>query len=228
MGARVASGNGGLPTGASAGFNAVQPGGMIDIADLVANTTSLGVNTEQFAITPYDLNASGFLAIMAQQTVTVIDTVTPLAQALLSTGTIDFGAVRGGSVQQQAIGTTNTGPSGAEALDASAGPITGAGIGTGSFTLLAVGQTSSAISVGLDTSGAGVASGTVAIDPSSDGAKTDGLGASALLPQDVTVSGTVYRQAQAGVALAHTILHVGDPSSSTFRHGPGTCQRSPL
>jgi len=215
-GVLTASGNGGLPTGAAAGFNAVQPGGMTDIADIVANTTSLGVNTEQFTITPYDLNVSGYLAIMAQQTVTVTDTVAPLAQALLSTDTIDFGMVRGGSVPLQAIGITNTGPSGAEALDANVGTITGAGLGTGSFTLLAVGQTSTAIAVGLETSGAGVVGGTVAIDPSSDGANTDGLGASALLPQDITVSGTVYRQAQAGVALAHTILHVGDPGTDAL------------
>lgn len=119
-------------------------------------------------------------------------------------------------MQQQAIGITNDGPSGAEALDANVGNVTGAGIGAGSFTLLAVGQTSTAIAVGLDTSGAAVVGGTVAIDPSSDGANTDGLGAWALLPQNVTVSSTVYRQAQAGVALAHTILHVGDPGTDAL------------
>ncbi len=169
----------------------MQPGALIDIANIAVETASLGISIEQFTITPYDVNASGYLAIMAQQTVMVTDTVTPLAQALLSTGTIDFGVVRGGSVQQQAIGIINDGPSGAEALDASIGTITGAGLGTGSFTLLAVGQTSTAIAVGLDTSGAGVVGGTVAIEPPSDGANTDGLGASALLLQDVTVSGTV-------------------------------------
>jgi len=215
-GALVASGNGGLLTGASSGFSTVQPGALNDIANIALDTTSLGVNTEQFTITPYDVNASGYLAIMPQQTVTVTDTVMPLAQALLSTDTIDFGVVRGGSVQLQAIGITNDGPSGAEALDASVGTITGAGIGTRSFTLLAVGQISTAIAVGLDTSGAGVVGGTVAIDPASDGANTDGLGASALLPQDVTVSGMVYRVAQAGVALARTILHVGDPGTDAL------------
>ena len=215
-GALTVSGNGGLPTGASSGFGAVQPGSMSDVADIVENTTSLGVNTEQFTITPYDVNTSGYIAIMVQQTVTVTDTVVPLAQALLATNTIDFGVVRSGSTQLRTIGITNTGPAGAEALDASIGTITGAGIGSGSFTLLPVGQTSAAVAVGLGTSGAGIVSGTVAIDPSSDGASTDGLGATPLLPQDVAVSGTVYRTAQAGVALAHTILHVGDPGTDAL------------
>lgn len=212
----LASDSAGLPTSATSGFEPVQPGNMIDIANIAVDKTSLGVNTEQFVITPYDLNASGYVAIMAQQTVTVTDTVYPLAQALLSTTTIDFGVVRGGSVEQQAIGIENHGPVGAEALDAGVGALTGAATGSGSFTLLAVGQTSTAISVGLNTSGGGVVTGTAAIDPYSDGANTDGLGATALLPQAVTVSGTVYREAQAGITLVQPILHVGDSGTDAL------------
>lgn len=75
-GAIVASGNGGLATGLSPCFGGVQPGGVVDIANLAVETTSLGVNSEQFTFTPYDINASGYVAIMAPETVT--DAVYPL------------------------------------------------------------------------------------------------------------------------------------------------------
>ena len=191
----AASGDGGLPTAVSPSFADLAPGGLLDIANFAVTTTSLGAHSETFTFTPYDTNVSGYGAIMPAETVTVTDTIYPLAQALLSTNAIDFGAVRSGSVQQQAVGITNDGATGAEALDANIGAITGAGTGSGSFTLLPVGQTSSAIVVGLNTSAAGAVSGTVAIDPSSDGADTDGLGSTPLLPQIVTVSGAVYRGA---------------------------------
>jgi hypothetical protein len=211
----VASGNGGLPSSVLSNFETVAPGAIQNIANVDVATATLGVHTEQFVVTPDATNISGYAAVMPAQTITVTDTIYPLAQAMLSTDTIDFGVVRGGSVQQQAIGITNDGPSGAEQLDAGIGAITGAGAGTGSFTLLSVGHTSSAVAVGLNTSGGGIVSGTVAIDPSSDGTNVDGLGVTPLLPQEVTVSGTVYREAQAGIALTNPILHVGDPGTDT-------------
>ena len=213
----VASGDGGLPAGLSSSFANLPPGEIFDIANIAVETTSLGTHSETFTFSPFDTNVSGYSAIMPTETVTVTDTIYPLAQAILSTATIDFGEVRGGSMQQQAIGITNDGPAGAEALDASIGAITSAGAGTGAFNLLAVGQTSTAVAVGLNTTSfGGVVTGTVAVDLSSDGTDTDGLGSTPLLPQDVTVSGTIYREAAAGIALTHPILHVGDPGTDTL------------
>ena len=209
----AASGDGGLPTGVSPSFTGLEPDGILDIANLAVETTTPGTHTETFTFTPYDTNATGYAAIMPTETVTVTDTVYPLAQAELSTNDIDFGVVRVGSSQQQSIGITNDGPAGAEFFDASIGAITGAGTSAGSISLLAVDQTSSAIAVGLNTSEAGSDSGSVAVDLSSDGANVDGLGVTSLLPQDVAVSGTVFREAAGQVTPAQTIVHVGDPGT---------------
>jgi hypothetical protein len=166
------------------------------------------------------VNVSGFSSILPAQTLVITDTIVPLAQGQLSARALDFGVVRGGTVQEQTIGITNAGSAGAENLDASIGTITGAGAGTGTVDLLAVGQNSSAVSVGLNTNAfGGIETGTVAVNLASDGTGVDGLGATPLLPQDVTVTGTIYRLGAAGVSLTHSIVHVGDSGSDTLTIG---------
>ena len=207
----------GLPTRlTSPTFANLAPGGMLDIADIAVATTSPGPHSETFTFTPEDTNITGYAAALPTETVTVTDTVYPLAQAQLSTNAIDFGAARAGSAPQQAIAITNNGAIGAENLDAVVGALTGAASGSGSFGLLPVGQTSSAIVVGLTTSTAGPASGTVTLDLSSDGTGIDGLGSTPLPPQTVTVSGTVYLEAAASIAPISEIVHVNSPGTAAL------------
>ena len=108
--------------------------------------------------------------------------------------------MRGGSLVEQAVTIENSGPMGGEALDGNAGAVTGEGAGTGAFTLLAPGGTSTAVEAGLNTtSDGGVVEwhGGDKLRLRRD--RTDGQGTTTLLPQTIDVSGTVYRLASAGV-----------------------------
>ena len=71
----VTTGDGGLPTGATPSFASLAPEGILDIADLEAETASPGVHSETFTFTPYDTNVSGYAAILPTETVTITDTI---------------------------------------------------------------------------------------------------------------------------------------------------------
>ena len=111
-------------------------------------------------------------------------------------------AVHADTTDLQPLTISNIAAAGAAALDAT-GTATGNATVSGSVTGLAPQSTDSSLSVGLDTSTAGLRSGTVTIQPVSE--PDDTLGSST-----ITVSGAVYRLADAAVDPVSAILHVGD------------------
>ncbi len=138
---------------------------------------------------------------------------------------LDFGSVIQGSVQTRAITVSNpllaAVPAGfQEGLRAAFGAISPGFSGTGVIGNLAAGLTDAVtLIVTLDTSSAGARSGTVEVLLASNGAGTSGLGLldlpSVLLPASATVSGSVFRLAQADVAPLFIDLgnrRVGDPA----------------
>ena len=112
---------------------------------------------------------------------------------------VDFGNVRIGSVQTQALTIQNTAPNDgwSEKLNGNiATNSPGVVTATGAFTLLAPQSTnSSSLVVGINTASAGAKSGMATITLESDGTETSGLGTTPLPSQTVNVSGNVYRLA---------------------------------
>ncbi|MCE9609991.1 MAG: choice-of-anchor D domain-containing protein [Chthoniobacter sp.] len=112
-----------------------------------------------------------------------------------------------------ALSITNTAANDgfSEGLDAATGSLTGDASGAGTITNLL--GTSTAISVSLSgTATAGVKSGTVDVLLTSSGANS-GLANTALAPQTVTVSGSVFRLAAPGTignSVTLPNVHVGD------------------
>jgi hypothetical protein len=107
-----------------------------------------------------------------------------------------------GDTAQQALSMTNTAANDgfSESLNASIGSATGNATASGAFTGLAAGATdNSSLVVGIDTSTAGAKSGTASIGLVSDGTGINSLGQTALAGQTVSVSGDVYRLAEATI-----------------------------
>ena len=111
---------------------------------------------------------------------------------------------RVGGSASQVLTITNTAPTGSftEKLNGSVAGVAGdANTNGGSFNLLVAGNSSTAISAGVNTASAGHKSGDVTLGFVSDGTGTSGLGQTTLANQVVNVSGDVYRLATAS---AHT------------------------
>jgi hypothetical protein len=68
----------------------------------------------------------------------------------------------------------------------------------------------------LNTSQVGALTGSVTVSLASDGTQTDGLGITPLVPQTVTVSGTVFREAAGQVTPSAAIVHVGGPETEAL------------
>ena len=85
-------------------------------------------------------------------------------------------------------------------------------VASGGFTGLAAGNSSGAVTVGLNTTTAGAKSGTATIGFTSNAAGVNSLGNTALASQTVTVSGTAFRLATGSAAtpLSTGNVHVGD------------------
>ncbi len=118
---------------------------------------------------------------------------------------VNFGIVHVGDLApSQILSLTNSAAADgfSESLDASIGsPTGGVATNSGSFTGLAAGLTNSvALSVGIDTTTAGVKTGTATISLTSSGAGTSGLGDTSLSSQTVNVQGTVNNYAVATIA----------------------------
>ena len=120
---------------------------------------------------------------------------------------------RVGGTQAQALTISNTAAAGSftEALNASFGSLTGAathnggsiagGLGAGGVAAGGPANTT-AMSVGVDTSSAGLKSGTVTLDYQSNGAGSSGLATIASNSQTVNVSGKVYQVASGALLTA--------------------------
>ena len=212
------------------GSSAFSLGGAATFSDLVAgesavastvtlDTASPGTFTETVTLAAIDSNSSGYSAALPNETLTVTGTVAPTSfspaiATVLTPGPIDLGAVHVGATAQQALSIENTATVGSASLDASVLSVSGGATASGSFTGLIPGTTDSTdIVAGINTGTAGSQSGTVALDLISD----DGTGGSSGLPsQDITVTGSVYREAAAVLLPVNEIVHVGDPGTAAI------------
>ena len=122
----------------------------------------------------------------------------------------------GDAITQQAVTIQNqvvTSAAFQEVSDVMATP--GAGRTATGSTGLAAGKSSSAISVGIDSSSAGNKSGNVALTLTSNGSGTSGLGTTPLPSQNVAVTGAIYNFATSNaIAPLHFVQHVGDGGGS--------------
>jgi hypothetical protein len=158
---------------------------------------------------------------LSSQTVNLSATVFRLASASAHLpASVNFGSVHVGDVLTQPISLSNLAPNDgfSEKLDASFTSFTGAATGSGSISLLAPGATNTAaLTVSLLTTTAGAKSGTATIGLLSNGQNTSNLGTTALPSQSITITGGVYRLAQASAVVPDTIdfgiIHVGDAAT---------------
>ncbi|MCP4045709.1 MAG: choice-of-anchor D domain-containing protein, partial [Gammaproteobacteria bacterium] len=158
---------------------------------------------------------------IAGQTVNVSGDVYRLASASAhSPEPVVLANVHVGETSETSLSMDNTAANDgySEKLNASMGGATGDATTSGSFDFLAAGGTdNSSLMVGVDTSTAGAKSGTAAISLVSDGYGTSGLGQTGIAGQTVTVSGGVYRLAEATIDnpldFNFGSVHVGDTLS---------------
>ena len=189
-------------------------GGNAGQFSLVPETSGLGAQSETLTISSDDVNDTGYSATLPNMTLTITDNVLAAAAATVGTSSVTFAKVRVGARETQAVTIKNSGELGAADLDVT----TTAGAGTtasGAITQLAASASdSSDIVVGLDTSTAGLKSGTVTLNAFSD--LGNGVEIPALPSPTISVSGAVYREAQGEVAPSQAIVHVGDPSTQAL------------
>ena len=113
--------DGALLTGLAPSFADLAPGGVFDVANVASTTTTAGVESETFTITPADTNSTGYAAALPTQTVTITEIVVPLAKATcrqIASILVWFEA----ALSSQNFAVTNTGPAGAEALTQASAP----------------------------------------------------------------------------------------------------------
>jgi len=214
--------SGNAPITASGAFNLLAPGGTDNTSLRVGMNTAAAGAINGTATIGFVSDASnvGNCAPNCQftlpsQDVTVTGGVFLTAQPTLATS-VNVGAVRVGGTAQQALSITNTNlaPGFQEGLSASLGGASSGITATGSFTNLAAGATNnSALVVGIDSSTAGVRSGTATLSLVSTGAGTSGLADLALAPRTINVEGKVYTPAVAQLnttAIDFGIVRVGD------------------
>jgi len=165
------------------------------------NTGSVGVKTGTATLT---FTSSGPIgtATIAPQSLVVSSTVFNPAAATTS-GSVNLGSVIVGSTSAwtQALSVMNSAPNDgfSESLNASFGSLSGVTTNSGSFNLLAAGDTNTtALTVSLATGSVGNQAGSAQILFATDGQGTSGLGTESLSPQTVNVYGTVLDHALPG------------------------------
>ncbi len=124
------------------------------------------------------------------------------AGSVASGTTVNFGTVLKNTPLSQALSITNTAPGNAysEKLGTSFGASTGLASGSGSWSLLSAGGTSTALTVFLASGSAGAASGSQTVNFTSDGAGSSGLAAVGAGSQTVNLVATVLDPAVASFA----------------------------
>ncbi|MBS0326997.1 MAG: choice-of-anchor D domain-containing protein [Proteobacteria bacterium] len=220
--AQLASGTTGAATSNAGTINQLAAGSNNSTSLVVGlNTTVAGHQTGSASIalqsdsTPNGCT-SNCIVDLTGQNISVSGNVFRLASGSAATP-VDAGAVRVGGTLSGAIAVTNTAANdgSSENLDASSGSATGNVTATsGTVTGLGAQQTNaSAIGATLDSSSAGVKSGTVTVAFQSDGTGIDNGAPVSVGSQQVTVNGKVYTPAAASVATTTVdfgIVHVGD------------------
>jgi len=202
---------------AAGSFSLLAAGADSSALSVGVNTASAGAKSGVATITLASdgSGTSGFAAFgIGTQTVNVSGNVFRLATASAATPSpVVLASQRIGGILSQAITVGNTAMADgfSERLNASIAA-SGTATAAGSFSLLAAGDSSSALIVSVNTATAGAKSGVATVTLASDGSGTSGFGAAAIGTQQVNVSGNVYAPAQASAVpgVAFGIVHVGE------------------
>ncbi len=210
--------------GAATGAASTNAGSFSGLGAGATNSTSLviGLNTgadgvqSGSAVVSLESDGTGIdgngTTPLGSQTIAVTGTLFNYATAG-ATAAVDLGNARLGGPLTGTLTVTNTALDDAysEALDATLGNATGAASASGTFSgLQASGSDNSDLLIGLNTGTVGVRTGSVTLTSTSDGNGIDGLGTTALGSQTIGVTGTVFREAAAGITAPATFLaHVG-------------------
>jgi hypothetical protein len=177
-------------------------------------TGSVGSFAETIVFAGTGSNPSGFSQVLPNETLVVTGAVDASAVPVINTASpIDFGNVRQGATEQQAVSITNAAPAGSAFLDVFTGGASGAGTDGGAILLLAPGATDdTSLLAGLDTSQAGVQSGQAFLNIQSD---TGSGGTQHFLESGtIGVQGTVYREAAPSLASSRIVyLHAGESTN---------------
>ena len=134
--------------------------------------------------------------LAVSSTVITGNVLNPAVATILSPQPITVATQRVGGTNTAAIAVRNDGAPPSAGLDGSFASATGAVSGSGSFTNIATGTTSSAIQVGVDTSTSGIKSGTATLNFASNLSPNPSV---ALASQTVNVTGTVTELASAAI-----------------------------
>ncbi len=181
---------------------------------LQPDTSKTGAQSQTLTFLAEDVNGTGYTGVLPTITLTIEDTVVAAAAGEASTSTISLGNVRVGASDSETVGISNTATTGAAGLDANA-TVTGGAVVSGSVSNLAAGSSDTTdLTVGINTSTAGLIKGTATVNFASD------LGNTVAIPlgtnQPISVSGTVYREGQGAIALQTAVVHVGDTGVSNL------------
>jgi hypothetical protein len=192
---------------------AIAPGADYTGLDVGAMTASTGDNSETLVFSPRDVNDTGYIGTLSPITLTIEDTVTTPAAAILNTpASLIFPNVRLGTPENSALSITNSAVAPAAGLGVTAAAFGDATV-SGAISGLAPGQTdASDIIAGLDTGISGMLAGIVELTPASE----TGAGGTSDLPTtpQVDLFGSVYRPASPStIAPISEIVHVGDPGT---------------
>jgi hypothetical protein len=170
-----------------------------------------------------DGTVTGNAEVFGTAEVTVDGTVYAYADPTINNSPVSFGNVRVGDTAESALSVTNSAADDgfSENLNASVGGTSGGVAASGSFNGLGPQDTNDTdIIVGIDTSTAGNKSGDATIDLVSDGTGVNTLGQTALPSQVVSVSGNVFRLAEAGAHTPEPVVladsHVGDTAQQAL------------
>lgn len=150
------------------------------------------------ALTGQTFGVVGNFGNVASQTVSVTGAAYRYASPSLTSGTsLDFGIVHVGDTVSQAVPVTNSAVNDgfSESLNASFTGSTPGIITGGAFANLAPGSSSSALTIGLDTSTARIVAGTSTLGLVSDGAGSSGLGQTVIPDQILNLTGQVNNYA---------------------------------
>jgi MYXO-CTERM domain-containing protein len=187
-----------------AGFVLLLAAGETNNTDVVVgiDTSTAGVKS---GVVTLSTESDGFgtselgTTSLGSETVNVTGTVYRYAEATVdTTSSITFGVVHVGDTVEQAVGIRNSAVADgySESLNASVTGTAGSATGSGSFDLLAAGDTNNTgIVVGIDTNTAGSKGGTVTVGFVSDGDGTSGLGQTVLAGATIGVQGLVLNYA---------------------------------
>ena len=158
-------------------FSFINAGSAETAQGIALNTGTVGVFSETVVVTPTGTNASGYSGTLAPETIAVVGTVNTYAVPILSTGTVNLGAVRVGGSLAAGIVVVSDGPvanPNQESLLYNVSGPSGVTINNGTGTVASGG--SAAVGFGLNTATAANYTGTQAtVQLTSTGAGTDGL-----------------------------------------------------